>query len=150
MKLNANQSRFINQLLLKGPQRSDELAQAVGVQNSTIGHIGIELRQQGLVSSTNDGAAYQLWALTDHCRKCLNEAALAERVKAAKPFRVLVVSDSGIELLDSKYGTQESAQNRANSAIEKTTPDTVAYVVTLHSSVKYVAPVAAARDIVHY
>jgi hypothetical protein len=150
MKLSANESRMVNQLALKGSQRSDQLASALGVSPSIIGNVGIGLRSAGLVASTNDGKAYQLWSLTEEAKRLMAEARVVHETPAAKPFRVLQVCDNGITLFDKKYMLQSDAQNFANTNIDKQAPDVVNYVVTLHSAVKFVPPVAAGRDVVQY
>lgn len=149
MQLSVNQSRFLNQLIVKGPQRSDELARAMNISTSNVGTVGIDLRAKALVSSTNDGKAYQLWALTDRGRAMLAE--LSTPPAAPKPYRVLQVSDTGVTLFDREYRTESLAQNFANTNIEGlSTGNTVNYVVTLHSSVKFVPPVPAGREVVTY
>jgi len=46
--------------------RTDTLATATNLSTQNVAHEGLGLREQGLVSTTNDGARYQLWTLTEH------------------------------------------------------------------------------------
>jgi hypothetical protein len=62
---------------------------------------------------------------------------------SSKPFRVLQVRNDGITLFDSKFQSEQSARAFAAINVEKQPADVINYVVTLHSSVAYVAPITA-------
>lgn len=67
-----------------------------------------------------------------------------------KPYRILRVCDTGITLFDKKCDTAEEAAAFARANIEKASPDTVNYVVTLHKSMRFIPPVAAGVEVEEY
>ncbi|QHJ82035.1 MAG: hypothetical protein [Bacteriophage sp.] len=144
MNLTKDQHRLLQRLIvLGGSARTDELGKAVGMKPNEVSNALLPLRHTTGVSTTNDGAAYQLWSLTSGLRNAL--AALTPCPKPApdKPYRVLRVNDEGITLFDTKFPSLDSADRFARTNVHKASADTVNYVVTLHKSMRYVAPVAA-------
>jgi hypothetical protein len=62
--------------------RTDMLALQTKVSTQNVAHEGLGLRENGIVSTTNDGSRYQMWTLTKHGEFVAGE--IHRRVKAAK------------------------------------------------------------------
>lgn len=60
-----------------------------------------------------------------------------------KPFRVLQVRDDGITLFATAFNDIDTADRFARTNIHGQRADAVNYIVTLHKSMRYIAPVAA-------
>lgn len=102
-KLDSNQSRMINQLLLKGALRSDELATAIGVTPDVAAYALLPLRNAGFLSSTNDGQRYNLWSTTS--------TTLLLGQEQPKHFGIFI--GESVTLHKTLFATLEEAQNKA-------------------------------------
>lgn len=114
----------------------------------------LRLRDLGLVFSNQKPAnqAYAMWKASEYGQAVFMSRPLEvtqvalhlpTEVQKAEPYRVLRVSDSGITLFDTKFDSEDAADRFARTNIHNADPDVRNYVVTIHSAMKFVKPVAA-------
>lgn len=120
--LTNDQYKFLATLYNNGAKRTNNLAKLCGWDNQHTPHVGLQLREQGFVSSTNDGAEYNKWDVTATGRaKYLEEVALRKPKKAA-PVSVPVPCEYTLFYAGSyhlRLNTEDEALNRAKAAADQ-------------------------------
>lgn len=116
-KLTNDQYTLLHNLYTIGPRRTNVLAKSLGWDNQHTPHVGLQLREQQLVSSTNDGAEYNKWDITATGRAKYLEETAARRPKKEAPVTVPADVDYWVKCngdnLVFVYSSYAKAENKA-------------------------------------